>query len=46
METKKPTDLYYIQDSRSYVGNCVVFWGKDGGGYVCDITKAGLYTYE
>ena len=46
MELKKPTDLYYIQDSREYVGNCVVFWGKDGGGYVCDITKAGLYTYE
>ena len=46
MELKKPTDLYYIQDSREYVGNCVVFWGKDGNGYVCDITKAGLYTYE
>ena len=46
MELKKPTDLYYIQDSRSYVGNCVVFWGKEGSGYVCDITKAGLYTYE
>lgn len=46
MELKKPTDLYYIQDSRSYVGNCVVFLGKDRNGYVCDITKAGLYTYE
>ena len=46
MELKKPTDLYYIQDSREYVGNCVVFWGKNNSGYVCDITKAGLYTYE
>lgn len=46
MELKKQTNLYYIQDSRSYVGNCVVFWGKERSGYVCDITKAGLYTYE
>lgn len=38
--------LYYIQDSRSYVGNCMVFWGHNNNGYVCDISKVGLYTYE
>lgn len=38
--------MYYIQDSREYVGNCMSFWGKNGGRYVCQIEKAGLYTYE
>lgn len=37
---------YYIQDTRTFVGNCIVFWGKDRNGYVTDIEKAGLYTEE
>jgi len=36
--------LYYIQDSRSYTGNCVVWWGKLQRGYTSDLDKAGLYT--
>lgn len=37
---------YYIQDTRSYVGNCIVFWGSNWSGYVTDINKAGLYSEE
>ena len=37
---------YYIQDIRSYVGNCIVFWGKNNCGYVTDIEKAGVYSEE
>ena len=37
---------YYILDARSCVGNCALWWGPDGKGYVCDLSKAGLYTLE
>jgi len=37
---------YYIQDSRNYVGNCVLFWAIDRHGYTTDIAKAGLYSEE
>jgi hypothetical protein len=37
---------YYIQDSRYYVGNCVLFWAMDRHGYTTDIDKAGLYSEE
>lgn len=36
-------DLYYLQDSRSYVGNCVLWWRPQGAGYTCDIEDAGTY---
>ena len=34
---------YYIQDTRGQVGNCILWWGKDKSGYVCDIRDAGIY---
>lgn len=34
---------YYIWDMRSTVGNCALWWGPNGGGYVCDLREAGLY---
>jgi hypothetical protein len=39
---------YYIQDTRpnATVGNCASFWRPDGGGYTCDLTKAGVYSQE
>ncbi len=37
------TALFYIQDARQYVGNSVLWWGPDGGGYTTDIDKAGKY---
>jgi len=36
-------DLYYIQDTRSVVGNCAMFWGPNGCGYVCELNDAGVY---
>ncbi len=35
-------ELYYIQNG--YVGNAILWWGINGAGYTCDITKAGKYT--
>lgn len=39
-------DEYYLQDSRSYVGNDVLWWAKDGRGYTTDLNKAHIYTKE
>ncbi len=36
--------LFYLQDSRSYVGNDVLWWAKDGKGYTTDLSKAHIYT--
>lgn len=38
------TDLFYLQDSRSYVGNDVLWWAKGGNGYTTDLSKAETYT--
>jgi len=38
--------LYYIQDTRGFVGNSVLWWGVNGGGYTTDIEKAGKYTED
>lgn len=37
-------DLYYLQDSRGYVGNDVLWWAKDGKGYTTDLRSAHVYT--
>jgi len=41
-----PADEFYLQDSRSYVGNDVLFWAKDGKGYTTDMRLAHVYTKE
>lgn len=38
--------LFYLQDSRSYVGNDVLWWAKDGKGYTTDLSKAHVYAKE
>lgn len=38
--------MFYIQDTRSFVGNCVVWWAPDGKGYVTRLDEAGRYTEE
>lgn len=38
------TDQFYLQDSRSYVGNDMLFWAKDGNGYTTDMRNAEVYT--
>jgi hypothetical protein len=35
--------LFYIQDRRQVVGNCVLWWCPDGKGYTTELSKAGLY---
>ena len=35
--------LYYIQDKRTVVGNCVSWWCPKGAGYTCELDKAGRY---
>lgn len=38
------SDQFYLQDSRSYVGNDMLFWAVDGNGYTTDMRKAQVYT--
>lgn len=38
--------LFYLQDSRTYVGNDVMWWAKDGKGYTTDLRKAHVYTKD
>lgn len=40
------SELYYLQDSRSYVGNDVMWWAWNGKGYTTDLRKAHVYTKE
>lgn len=37
---------FYLQDSRSYVGNDMVFWAQDGKGYTTDVSKAHVFSQE
>ena len=37
-------NMFYIQDSRQYVGNDMLFWGRNNSGYVSDLDKAEVYT--
>lgn len=37
-------DQFYLQDSRDYVGNDMLFWAQDGKGYTTDMRKAHVYT--
>lgn len=37
---------FYLQDSRSYVGNDVLWWAHGGNGYTTDLSKAQIYTKE
>ncbi|MGP5201784.1 hypothetical protein ACTXKB_03345 [Psychrobacter aquimaris] len=39
-------DEYYLQDSRSFNGNYMMFWAKDSKGYTSDIRKAHVFTKE
>lgn len=41
-----PADEFYLQDSRSYVGNDMMFWAKDGKGYTTDMRLAEVFTKD
>jgi len=34
---------YYIWDTRSVVGNCILWWRKESCGYTCNLDDAGQY---
>lgn len=38
------TKTYYIQTG--YVGNAILWWGKESKGYTTDIEEAGVYTHQ
>lgn len=38
--------FFYVQDRRNYVGNAVLWWAKNGNGYVTDLSKAHKYTWN
>ena len=39
--------LFYLQDTRTMVGNDIVWWAKEGRGYTTDLNKAQVFTeYE
>lgn len=38
--------LFYLQDSRSYVGNDVMWWAHEGNGYTTDLSKAQTYSKD
>lgn len=38
--------LYFLQDTRSVVGNCMVFWAKDCCGYTTNLEDAHLFTLD
>ncbi|WP_081103785.1 hypothetical protein [Burkholderia anthina] len=41
------SNQFYLQDSRAYVGNDVLWWAEKGcGGYTTDLRKARLFTRE
>ena len=48
MDKAKPGSprQFYLQDSRSTVGSCLLFWCPEGAGYTTDIDKSALFTEE
>jgi len=37
---------YYLQDKRQYVGNCVLWYRKNGAGYTCNLNEAEIFSSE
>lgn len=44
VEQEPVNDAYYLQDTRSMVGNDVLFWAKGGLGYTTDLREAQVFT--
>ena len=38
------SQLYYVQDSRRYVGNDVLWWARNDAGYTTNLADAEIYT--
>lgn len=39
------SDQYYLQDNRTIVGNCMMFW-RAGGGYTSNVSEAEVFTKD
>ena len=39
-------EKFYLQDNRSFVGNDILWWAKDGKGYTTDIDKAEIFSRD
>jgi len=37
---------YYLRDTRSVVGNCVMWWRKGCAGYSCNLDEAEVFSKE
>ena len=46
MNITGPDGQYYVQDSRGFVGNDLLWWAIDGKGYTCDLSKAHVFTKD
>lgn len=46
MPNNTQQDDYYLQDSRNYVGNDVLWWGKDCKGYTTDLRQAQVFSKD
>jgi hypothetical protein len=38
--------LFFMQDNRQMVGDCIMWWGEGGNGYVTDIGRAKRFTLK
>jgi len=45
MNKEEENKLYYIWEG-SYIGDAMLWWGKNRCGYTADLDKAGKYTKE
>lgn len=39
-----PCEGFYLQDARTYIGNDMLWWRKDGNGYTTDLRQAHVFT--
>lgn len=42
----KKEKQYYLQDSRGYAGNIIIWWGMGRRGYTSDLRKAHVFSEE
>jgi hypothetical protein len=46
MSEVKESELFFIRDKRSVVGNSVMWWARNSAGYTVDIRGAQIFTKE
>jgi len=46
MKKLPDNEYFYVQDSRTYVGNAVMWWAIDSKGYTTDLKKAHKFTKQ